>query len=84
MAPDANAPLIDSQLSSLRSAELFDKDGAKTTFGELTGGKNIAVVFIRHFCVSPSLLPSPASQRQRSDPTSGVRCDASLTSSYYA
>ena len=38
------------QLAQAATAEVLDKDGNKYTFGELTNGKRVVVVFIRHFC----------------------------------
>jgi hypothetical protein len=34
--------------------EILDKDGEKMTFGDVTLGKRISVVFIRHFCGCPN------------------------------
>jgi len=39
-----------SQLETANRSELVDKDGQTTTFGALTSGKRVAVIFIRHFC----------------------------------
>lgn len=50
--PAANyaSTLTPQQLESISDAEVFDQDGKKYTWGELTGGKRVVVVFIRHFC----------------------------------
>jgi len=47
---DPNAPLNAEQIEAARTVEVFDKDGKKTTFGELINDKRIVVIFIRHFC----------------------------------
>jgi hypothetical protein len=51
---DSDALLTPQELQSVSNAELFDQDGRKITFGDLTRGKRIVLVFIRHFCVSIS------------------------------
>ncbi len=51
---DPKAPLSPEQLESARKMEILDKDGEKMTFGDVTLGKRISVVFIRHFCGSPN------------------------------
>lgn len=37
-------------LHAAQKIELQDKDGSTTTFGDLTAGKKVVVIFIRHFC----------------------------------
>jgi predicted dithiol-disulfide oxidoreductase (DUF899 family) len=41
-------------LASIDREEIYDKDGNKHVLGELIAGKRTLLVFIRHFCSSPS------------------------------
>ncbi|KAL7422278.1 hypothetical protein Q5752_002924 [Cryptotrichosporon argae] len=46
---DANALPTASVLADAARAEVFDKDGAATTFGALTAGHRVVAIFVRHF-----------------------------------
>ncbi|ORX39765.1 hypothetical protein BD324DRAFT_648394 [Kockovaella imperatae] len=46
---DLDRPPTPEQLVEAQSSELFDEDGHRTTFGELTRGKRVVVIFIRHW-----------------------------------
>lgn len=40
-------------LSKAGSGELYDKEGNKTTFSEITKDHRVLIIFIRHFCKPP-------------------------------
>lgn len=48
--PNAASSLTPEILASIQDAEVFDQDGQRHAWRELTGGKRVVVVFIRHFC----------------------------------
>jgi hypothetical protein len=49
-ATDNEPSLTREHLLAVSSAELFDQDGKKISFEELTKGRRMILIFIRHFC----------------------------------
>jgi len=56
---ESNNLLSTNDLQAASTSELFDLEGKKTTFGDLTHGKRVVVVFVRHFCISYSVIVPP-------------------------
>lgn len=54
--PNEASTLSPEVLVSLKNAELFDQDGQRYTWSDLTQGKRVVVIFIRHFCESLQTL----------------------------
>lgn len=48
--PNVASSITPEILASIQDAELFDQDSKRHTWAELTTGKRVVVVFIRHFC----------------------------------